>query len=316
MRTLRILEDELRGKYLTENSLGDILEVLFPEQVWGHDKKFKCNDELYNIRPDYCCHNLKMIVEFDGPDHYTKANVIQADLRKDMLVKSLGYQVIRVPYFIQLKTDAIKYLFDIDVDFNYGFKHGFISKGVPLPASFCQQGVWKFKDLLSDLGHESSIFKEIKESLISKIENSKLIHEAATLTVIPTELFLTFNIIKRDYSSSRNQRLIRSNLKSNWNGVMLESSLVMSDQDGFYDLEYTYSPEGDISGYSFKLFYKNIFSIKYTLLAEKTGEDMVLITTYRDDVLKFKGLLSVEEVNIFNIPDFLTFEVLGDISKK
>lgn len=306
---LKNLKIEMNGKYLTEESLGKILKALYPNRIWDHDKRFKPINSamVYNFRPDYCCHDLKMCVEFDGPDHYTKANVIQADIKKDLTVQSLDYNIIRIPYFLQLKTDTIKYFFDIDVDFDYGFNHGFINKRVTLPANFCQQGIWKFKDFITSLDKSGSIFQEIKESLINKIENSKIPISIATLTVVPTDLMLPLGLLKFNHDSLKNQNLIKSNLKSNWNCVILESSQTILDQTGVYDLRYTYSANGNLSGYSFMMTYKNCCTNKFTLLVEKLNEDTITLFSYKDDILLLRKNFSIEDINLFNITDFILF---------
>ena len=145
------LEDTLKGKYLTEKVLGQILTVLYPGKTWVHDQTFKLplnQSQKFRFRPDYCCHELKMCVEFDGPDHFMKANVILADRNKNLKLTETGYTLIRIPYFIQLNTETIKYFFNIRVSFNYNHNHGFISKNIVLPSSFCEQGIWKFKDIM------------------------------------------------------------------------------------------------------------------------------------------------------------------------
>ena len=194
MTAIKDLEKEIEGKYLTEELLGKFLQVAYPEYEWVHDKKFETPDSIkYNFRPDYCCHELKMSVEFDGPDHFTKANIIQADETKDSILQELRYKVVRIPYFIQLDYFSIKHFFGIDLLFCNCFPHGFVSRNVTLPASFCEQGIWKFKslifvlDMYEETGH---IFDEIVNSLIAKIhQNAKKVpFEKAVLNVVPSSV--------------------------------------------------------------------------------------------------------------------------------
>ena len=178
-KRLKELEKEMQGKYLTEEWLGKILDALYPHQDWLYDKKFKVDAEdgkNFNFRPDYCCHALKLCVEFDGPDHFTKANVIQADNRKKVILEELGYRVVRIPYFVQLNSETIRFFFGVVADFSYDFEHGFISNNVTLPANFCEQGVWKFKDFLYTLARAEengickNVLEPIKKSLLNKID--------------------------------------------------------------------------------------------------------------------------------------------------
>ena len=286
-KSVKDLENELTGKYLTEENLGKVLNVLYPNFEWIHDKKFQAVKGIrHNFRPDYCCHELKMCIEFDGPDHFTKANVIQAGFNKDEVLKELGYKVIRVPYFIQLDTEGIRYFFNLSVEFDYGFKHGFISKSVPLPANFCEQGIWKFKSIMYELkvaeeNGVAKIFSQIKESLLNKIESSKLSGDTATITVIPSYLLETFGLSSSNYENKKsfnnliqNSNVINSNLQNAWNCVILESAQSFIRQEGVYDVMYTYNTEGDLSGYSFKMLYKGKIHEQYFLI-ERDLEDFI-----------------------------------------
>lgn len=72
------------------------------------------NDVRYRSRPDYRSEKLKLIVEFDGLQHYTKPDIIEKDIKTTELYKNFGYTVVRIPYFIQLSNNAVKTLFDVD----------------------------------------------------------------------------------------------------------------------------------------------------------------------------------------------------------
>ena len=93
------------------------LKVIFPKiDDWIHDKALgMVNGTLYRSRPDYRSEELKLIIEFDGLQHYTKPDIIEKDLKTTELYINLGYKVVRIPYFIQLTNKAVKTLFDVDV---------------------------------------------------------------------------------------------------------------------------------------------------------------------------------------------------------
>ena len=76
-------------EYLTEDSLGKNLEQIF-DTHFVHDKTF-----IGKFRPDYRNDDLKLIVEFDGWQHYTSAINILRDYKKDKLEQDAGYKVIR-----------------------------------------------------------------------------------------------------------------------------------------------------------------------------------------------------------------------------
>lgn len=149
--------------YLTEKFLGDFLVKYFPKGIWLHDKTF-----LNRKRPDYRNDFYKLIVEFDGYQHYTSAKRILDDKKKDDDAIKAGYKVIRIPYFVQLSTDSIFELFSLKIE-NYvqTYPHGFIDPKAILPADFCELGLKKFKSDLVKF-ETCEISKQIIKSLIDK----------------------------------------------------------------------------------------------------------------------------------------------------
>lgn len=130
---------------LHRTGLEDYLKIIFPEtDDWVHDKALGILEgKLYRNRPDYRSEKLKLIVEFDGLQHYTKPDIIQKDLLTTELYKNLGYKVVRIPYFIQLTNKAIKTLFDVEVSEEL-FDEKISSLGVEgqnTPAYLCPAGV-------------------------------------------------------------------------------------------------------------------------------------------------------------------------------
>ena len=148
---------------LTESNLGENLKLIFNKD-FIHDKSF-----ITRKRPDYRNDELKLIVEFDGPKHYTEAKRIVDDKIRDEFYLQNGYRTIRIPMFIQLTTQTIKELFNIDFNYTQTYKHGFIAnlKTLVLPADFCELGISKFKN---DLERFKSAKNEIIDSLKVKIE--------------------------------------------------------------------------------------------------------------------------------------------------
>ena len=130
---------------LHRTGLEDYLKVIFPQaDDWIHDKAIgKVNDTNYKSRPDYRSEKLKLIIEFDGLQHYTKPDIIEKDLRTTELYKSFGYKVVRIPYFIQLSKKAVKTLFDVDLSEEL-FDETISSLGIEgqnTPAYLCPAGV-------------------------------------------------------------------------------------------------------------------------------------------------------------------------------
>ena len=128
---------------LHRTGMEDYLAVIFPEiqaSEWIHDKII---DGLgRRIRPDYRCERLKLIIEFDGFQHYQKPERIKADIENQKLYESCGYKVVRIPYFIQLSNDVVKQMFGRDVEelFNPSIPSLGI-KGKNTPAYCCPAGL-------------------------------------------------------------------------------------------------------------------------------------------------------------------------------
>lgn len=161
--------------YLTEKLLKDYyLPIIFPQENFIHNKYL--SNEILLCRPDFRCENLKLIIEFDGYLHFTKAEIVIKDLLKDNTWNKLGYSVIRIPYFLQISPQTIKYLFNIDINIDQIYPHGFHDDKAILPCDFCEQGTYKFINTLKL--YPKNIQKEIEQSLIVKIRqlnNRKLV---------------------------------------------------------------------------------------------------------------------------------------------
>ena len=133
--------------------------------AWIHDKPY-----LGRFKPDYRNEQSLTIVEFDGDTHYTQASRVLADSAKDKIYAKAGYNIIRIPYFIQLSRSTCQTLFGLDLDVKQEYKHGFIDKHCVLPADFCELGIEKFKSDLAKFKNEAS---DIIDSLKLKIAGAK-----------------------------------------------------------------------------------------------------------------------------------------------
>ncbi|MBP5643972.1 MAG: DUF559 domain-containing protein [Bacteroidales bacterium] len=107
--------DKATGLHRT--GLEDYLKVIFPgvkENEWIHDK---ADSKTFgkNIRPDYRCDKLMLIIEFDGVQHYKQPDTIIKDKENQKLYEDHGYKVVRIPYFIQLTNEVVKTMFGVDV---------------------------------------------------------------------------------------------------------------------------------------------------------------------------------------------------------
>lgn len=150
--------------YLTEDNLYRYLLSIFPEYEIVRNKTVP-NTGIKN-RPDFRIQDIKLIVEFDGYQHYTKNNIILSDYKKDIIYKINGYKIIRIPYFIQLCKETQLFLFGKFVSVEY-YPHGFIDNLCVVPADFCELGLIRFVDDLEK-------FNYIKDEIIKSLGNKNI----------------------------------------------------------------------------------------------------------------------------------------------
>lgn len=107
-------ESDFPGLYRT--GLDTYLKVIFPDvDDWVHDK-ITGLEILGKHRPDYRSEALKLIVEFDGVQHYKSTKQILKDRDTTALYEKAGYKVVRIPWFVQLTNSAVETLFGISVE--------------------------------------------------------------------------------------------------------------------------------------------------------------------------------------------------------
>ena len=136
---------------IKRSGLDEYLKIIFPEvNDWIHDKSMKDIDKsVSRKRPDYRSEYLKLIVEFDGLPHYQSPKQIRKDKENTLLYESLGYKIVRIPYFIQLSQETIKILFNRDVREEEVFPDGIPSLGInseATPAYLCFDGIQRMKE--------------------------------------------------------------------------------------------------------------------------------------------------------------------------
>ena len=121
---------DVRWKYLRESnkkyfdpnrntSLKDYLEYMFKGHEFVYDQPipkdivFTRNSHMKyrRFRPDARCEELSLIIEFDGVTHYQDLKVCLSDVNRDVYLSTLGYKIIRIPYWIQLSNEVIHHLF-------------------------------------------------------------------------------------------------------------------------------------------------------------------------------------------------------------
>lgn len=103
---------------LGRTGLDEYLNYIFPNTFdWIHDCIIDDlpKDIKSQRRPDYRSKSLMLVVEFDGIQHYNNPCNIIRDIKGIEFYESLGYKIVRIPFFIQLTKKSVKTLFDVDI---------------------------------------------------------------------------------------------------------------------------------------------------------------------------------------------------------
>lgn len=150
---------------LVRSGLEEYLAIIFPGvNDWIHDKSV--NKELGGIRPDYRSEALKLIIEFDGVQHFQKPDRIRKDVENKKLYESCGYTVVRIPCFIQLTAKVIKKLFNVEVSPELVFPEGVGSFGYCFtPAYFCPAGIELCKSIFKEFPEQYEVNIKVLEEM-------------------------------------------------------------------------------------------------------------------------------------------------------
>lgn len=163
---------------LCRTGLEEYLIVIFPDvDDWIHDEAVgRHNGKYYRNRPDYRSDKLKIAVEFDGVQHYTSPANIRKDEQSYGLYASLGYRLIRIPYFIQLSKDAVKTIFGVEVEQEL-FDEQYPSLGVKggnTPAFLCHEGIKRMAREFRRFPHQYEVnikaLRDANDSFMSGVE--------------------------------------------------------------------------------------------------------------------------------------------------
>lgn len=110
------------------------------------------------------CEELNLIVEVDTIEHYQDKAIMDTDAMMSEYFKALGYNVIRIPFWLPLSRNNIKYLFNVDVhDFMCQLRYSFYDsddsgKGLfQTPGEMSERGRDKFLAEFNALPDESKM---------------------------------------------------------------------------------------------------------------------------------------------------------------
>jgi hypothetical protein len=133
--------------YLTEKKLAEIISALAPT---GFVPQFKLDGLNYRWDFKYETLSERVLVEYDGDEHYRNTTVIRVDRAKAKLASERGFRSLSFPYWLQLDTFTLKHFFSFEAEIIQDFPHGFITTKL-FPASFCELGVARFQEEFSRL---------------------------------------------------------------------------------------------------------------------------------------------------------------------
>ena len=164
--------------YLLQGKLESALKQMVGEENWcGRELRVPDSKKRWDMA--YQIQGHTTIVEFDGDQHYWDSLKIKVDAEKDAVANSLGYSVVRIPYWVQLTTETAQHYFGIEAQISQNFPHGFITTKI-FPASFSEMGVSRFSREFSALPENT------KNAVVSSLRDRS--QEHGTDFVLPPSL--------------------------------------------------------------------------------------------------------------------------------
>lgn len=125
----------------------------------------------------------KILIEYDGSQHFTKLKQIHTDVYWEHIANKFKFEVIRIPYFLQLNTKLIEYLFNakINTKVQAKFPQGFIVNGKnnpwgyisTLPVEYNPVGISLYSDFMKGLKENgfNEIVDQIKQSELDRLKD-------------------------------------------------------------------------------------------------------------------------------------------------
>ena len=165
---------------MTEANLLIVASIFWPEGEWDKQKRFYY--DLVNRRKFYKvdCYSetMKMIWEYEGPDHYENVWKLKRDAERQSYFEAAGYRFLRWPYYLQLTRDVARHYFGDDYSdgkyleaiatvYGVADPNSVLSPGLHTskntPANFVPRGVRRFFQELNSL--PDSVAAQVAESL-------------------------------------------------------------------------------------------------------------------------------------------------------
>jgi hypothetical protein len=146
--------------YLTETKLAGALKQVMGSGWGGSQLLVEGTRKRWDMW--FIADGHKVVVEFDGDEHYRSTLKIKTDREKDAIAAAHGIRVVRIPYWVQLDGVTFRHFFGFDAEVERDFPHGFIVTKT-FPASFCEMGLVRFEDELGRLPED--VRAEVVKSL-------------------------------------------------------------------------------------------------------------------------------------------------------
>ena len=192
-----------KGAVPKPNYMESILQRLFPNKIYLANQFLKDETGQYvkvagtKFKPDYILPELRIVIEIDGDsrsrrNHYSNANVAIKDRLKTRICTELGYKVVRIPSYIQLDSEMVRFYFGIDYAeelYPACHEHGFEHPDIALPADFCELGLERFEQEMRT--YPQSVRQRIVTSLrkrITQYREEGYSEEDAISQVLPRRL--------------------------------------------------------------------------------------------------------------------------------
>lgn len=130
--------------------------IWIDKQIPANIQRMRSNKTPRKVKPFVRIEELNLIIEFDGPKHYTDAKQCILDVGRDAIYDDLGYKVVRIPFWLPLSKRNILHLFDVSLnDDMCKLKYGFCDtsdNGITCaPGAMCEMGRDRFMQEFSSL---------------------------------------------------------------------------------------------------------------------------------------------------------------------
>ena len=98
---------------MTEMNLLVVARIFWPNGAWESQQRFYYDPDnrrkFYKV--DCCSDTMKIIWEYEGPDHYEDVWKLKRDSERQSFFEDAGYQFLRWPYYLQLTKDVAIHFF-------------------------------------------------------------------------------------------------------------------------------------------------------------------------------------------------------------